>query len=289
MSTKYILVTIAATLALTSATFADDSSSGSTVGSGSTSTWTIVISSSWSTTDSWAVITTTSTGTSTSTGSITSTGTSSTGAVISTGTTSTWSVSDIKKEIEKNRWKVMENWGKFHDDYGFMNQFFKKYKTKKNLKAAQAEVKDILKNYHEEVKAILKEGQDAMKSNKFDPEAFNAKLSDAFDRHVTSLLPYVDPAKTEDFKKFMDAKKQLLVANAELRKANFNYRQEIKKVLSDIQREKIKNKIQKASNKALQKIVDAIDKAIWKWVDDSMKEKLIDLKDILETKIDWVQ
>lgn len=145
----------------------------------------------------------------------------------STDTTSTTvSGSTSSEMIKENREQIQANWGQFHDEYGFIKQFLARPASKDEIKKLETELKGVLKAYHESVKALIKEGQNAIKNNTFNKETFNAKATEIFAKHVENLGKYVDPAKMDAFKKFMEAKKATILVNKELRIDNAQMKKE---------------------------------------------------------------
>ncbi|EKE28374.1 MAG: hypothetical protein ACD_3C00067G0008 [uncultured bacterium (gcode 4)] len=264
-----------------------DTSTGSLTDSGSvvTNTWVTVISS-WSLdAGTWTMVS--STWSLDTSAWITSTG------VTSTGVTSTWVIREDRNKINDNRNKILESWSKFHDDYGFIKQFLKKPTTKAELKTLTSNVKSDLKSYHEAVKALIKEWKEAVKTNSFDPVAFNAKVNEILSKQTETLSKYVDPAKIDAFKKFMDEKRAVIMANEDLRKANFELRQEIKeikkKIFSDNQRKSIANTLAKKEKLYLQRLLNVIDVYSSKAKTEKLKDQLEELKQITQERIEAIK
>lgn len=203
---------------------------------------------------------------------------------------STGSITDMKKDIEKNRNEIISNWSKFREDYGFIKKFLLKPDNKKDLKTLTVNIKNTIKDYHESIKAIIKEGNNSIKNNTFDPEVFNAKVTEIFSTHVDNLIKYIDPAKLDDFKEFMNEKKSVILANKELRRDNFIVRQEIKKkVLSEKQRESIKKKIKSKTKSFYNRLNEKIDLYHKKTKNELLKSQLEELKDMIQEILDQMK
>ncbi len=151
-------------------------------------------------------------------------------------------------------------------------------------------MKKDIKSYHDAIKALIKEWQDAIKANSFDPVAFNAKATDIFAKQTEALSKYVDPAKMDAFKKFMNDKLAVILANKDLRKINFELRQEIKEikkaVFSEAQRKAIADKLLKKQKNFLERLLNVIDVYSSKAKSDKVKAQLEELKVITQETID---
>lgn len=220
--------------------------------------------------------------------------------------TATWT-----EAIIRNREQIQANWAQFHDEYGFIKQFLKKPATKEEAKKIEWELKNTLKAYHESVKALIKEGREAIKNNTFNKETFNTKAEEIFNKHVEVLSAYVDEAKMDAFKKFMEAKKATILVNKELRIQNANMiKNEIKNKFQEKVKDKVKEKVQEKkksrlseSNKKkvmnfidkipadkkiekINKIISKIDVLIEKITNENTRALLMELKELLNSKLE---
>ena len=203
-----------------------------------------------------------------------------------------WAIKDLKTKINENISQIQDNWAKFHEDNGFIKQFLKKPATKEEVKTLTITLKAEVKNYHDAVKALIKEGQDAIKANTFDPAAFNVKVEAVFTTQFDILSKYVDATKMDAFKKFMDEKKAVIIANKDMRSENFQIKTEIKvikkKALTDTQRAMVDKKLTDRTEVFLSRLIGKIDELTWKTKNDKLKDQLNELKDIAQGKLDAI-
>ena len=219
---------------------------------------------------------------------------------VSSWTTASWIISP--EAIKQNREKIQANWSQFHDEYGFIKQFLAKPASKEDLKKLETELKGVLKAYHEAVKALIKEWQNAIKNNTFDKEVFNTKATEIFTKHVETLGTYVDPAKMEAFKKFMEAKRATILVNKELRINNVEVRKDMKaqdmKAKVEVKKqarvsESLKKKLFTIVDKipaekrtaTINKVIAKIDVLVAKTTLEAKKELLLELKELLLQKL----
>lgn len=92
------------------------------------------------------------------------------------------------------------------------------------------------------------------------------------------------------FKKFMNDKLAVILANKDLRKINFELRQEIKEikkaVFSEAQRKAIADKLLKKQKNFLERLLNVIDVYSSKAKSDKVKAQLEELKVITQETID---
>ena len=231
---------------------------------------------------------------------------------VSSWSTASWTISP--ETIKKNREQIQANWSQFHDEYGFIKQFLAKPALKEDIKKLETELKGVLKSYHEVVKALIKEWQNAIKNNTFDKEVFNTKATEIFTKHVETLGTYVDPAKMEAFKKFMEAKRATILVNKELRINNVELRKDMKDKMQDMKwkvqdmkakmpmkkslvSESLKNKLFSIIDKIpaekrteiINKVITRIDTLVAKTTQENKKQLLIELKQLLQSKLNNTQ
>jgi hypothetical protein len=103
----------------------------------------------------------------------------------------------------------------------------------------------------------------------------------------------VDPAKMDAFKKFMDEKKSVILANKDMRKENFQLKQEIRevkqKIFSEKQRQALSDKLAKKEKNFLEKLLKVIDVYSGKAKSDKLKAQLEELKVITQERIDAIK
>jgi hypothetical protein len=94
-------------------------------------------------------------------------------------------------------------------------------------------------------------------------------------------LVFVDSAKVDSFKKFMDDRKAVLKANRELRFEN----KMIRKAFTDKQRDMLKQRLDKVNKAVLSRLVTKIDELVMKSKNQDLIDKLLELKDIANENI----
>jgi hypothetical protein len=275
---KFIISTVVALWVITvSSVFADDSATGST----SWDTGTGVVTSTWMTStgiivwwdrdEHWC---------------IGSAGYSWSGSINkctrpwenNSGSTTIWtSRDDMKDQIMKNRDEMENNWKNFHIEDGILKDYMKKGLTKKDNVAIKAAVK----TYQNDVKALIEEARAWIKNETFNSGSYNQKVDEVFARNSEALLVFVDSAKVDSFKKFMDDRKAVLKANRELRFEN----KMIRKAFTDKQRDMLKQRLDKVNKAVLSRLVTKIDELVMKSKNQDLIDKLLELKDIANENI----
>ncbi|MBP8016967.1 hypothetical protein KAZ01_03070, partial [Candidatus Gracilibacteria bacterium] len=214
---------ITVSIAIVSSTYADDTtSSGSMTNSGS------IVN---STTSTGVIDTTTSTGTTTTTNTGTTvdgaTTTTSTGVIVGGDKDNhgcigsagyTWCGSknkcirswEEKCEVTK---EVQENWVEFHENYGFLKDYFKK---DLNIDQKKAVLK-LMQDHMKAVKNLLKSAKDLVKNNNFDKIAFDESVKTMISKHIEEILPYIDSTKVDKFKLFMEERQKTVIENIKVK------------------------------------------------------------------------
>lgn len=191
----------------------------------------------------------------------------------------------MKDEIQKNRTEIQNNWGNFHSDNGFMKDYLRKDLSKEEKQA----LLNLLREYNNSMQTILKEWKDALKNNVFDIDSFNQKISDLYLKYTEDLLIYVDSAKIDSFKTFMEARKNTVIIDKGLRINNVEARNEFKEkksVLSQKLKDDLNRIIENRTSEKLTKIVNRIDKVLVNNKNERKKAMLEELKEIIQAKID---
>ena len=188
--------------------------------------------------------------------------------------------------IKENREQIQNNWNEFHNEYGFIKQFLAKPASKDEIKNLETELKNILKAYHEDVKALINEGQNAIKNNTFNKDTFNTKITEIFAKHVEVLAKYVDPAKMEAFKKFMEAKKNMLLANNELRLDNSQMRKEMEDKKKEDMKGKMEDMKTKIQERKQSRVSESLKNRLFAIIDKIPAEKRTEIINKVIAKID---
>lgn len=116
---------------------------------------------------------------------------------------------EIKTLHSGTKVTVKATWGQFRNDYNWVNRYFKKGLTK----AERTTIKEIFANN----KVALDATKDALKKKTFTGDILTTRLA-AIDTLYTALTPYVDPAKVTAYNTFVQAKKDVVSKNHNLRK-----------------------------------------------------------------------
>lgn len=111
---------------------------------------------------------------------------------------------------------VKATWGQFRSEYNYVNRYFKKGLTKEE----RTTIKEIFTNNKvalDATKVALDATKDAFKKKTFTGDMLATRLA-AIDTLYTALTPYVDSTKLESYNKFVQAKKDVVSKNHNLRK-----------------------------------------------------------------------
>jgi len=174
----------------------------------------------------------------------------------------------VRANIHENKQEIWVNWEIFHSEWGFIWDYLKSDITT----GERAEVRTLIEAHAKEVRTTIadqrKRIQDQIKSGSGSVDwtwvtaELQASLKTIQDKYVEAILPYVDSAKQEDFKKFIEAREATVQANVEYRKDIAKEKKKIYKYLSEKIRTSFVAKIENLSDEQIQKIIAKVDAKI---------------------------
>lgn len=173
----------------------------------------------------------------------------------------------VRADIYQNRQEIWANWEKFHSEWGFIGDYLKadittgeKAEVKTLIETHAKEVKDAVAATRKQIQTQLKEGQTVDWT--WSAEELKTTLKVIQDKYVEAIMPYIDPAKQEDFKKFIEAREATVQANAEYRKNIITTKVKAYKYLSEKIRTNFIAKIESLSDEQIQSLIDKVDSKI---------------------------